>query len=229
MWDYETVLQQLEQTGQCCPFTHGDQLESCDGYSCSNLQISSILDASKRNLQHGKECIDKDSDKPNQQQVKLMELGYKTQMGQRRSKTLTEQNDETDDLPKEEEGIRKRRRRSQRLNIKARLIRLRDRILNNRISSFSRSLKRMRSVTETNLDRRSKYIGVSKSSVHWQALINVKKVKKYIGTFSDEIQAARVYDLYAVALQGQKASLNFNYTPQEMLETVENYIQHQRV
>mmetsp|Transcript_17518 Transcript_17518/g.19703 ORF Transcript_17518/g.19703 Transcript_17518/m.19703 type:complete len:111 (-) Transcript_17518:199-531(-) len=31
--------------------------------------------------------------------------------------------------------------------------------------------------------RRSQYVGVSKNGGHWQALINVGKHKKYIGTF----------------------------------------------
>mmetsp|Transcript_16055 Transcript_16055/g.15776 ORF Transcript_16055/g.15776 Transcript_16055/m.15776 type:complete len:136 (-) Transcript_16055:31-438(-) len=115
---------------------------------------------------------------------------------------------------------------SQKLDIKQKLISLRWRILNQYVSVFVSSKKKAKSVTKKNLKRRSKYIGVSKNNANWQALINVNQIKKYIGTFTNEIQAARAYDLYSVAMKGEEASLNFDYTPSDMLERIQYFLEH---
>ncbi len=44
----------------------------------------------------------------------------------------------------------------------------------------------------------------------------VEKVKRYIGNFTEEIQAARVYDMALIVNRGhlrRKLKLNFDYTP----------------
>jgi len=44
----------------------------------------------------------------------------------------------------------------------------------------------------------------------------VEKVKRYIGNFKDEIEAAKVYDKALIINRGhlkRKLKLNFNYTP----------------
>ncbi|CAI2381548.1 unnamed protein product [Moneuplotes crassus] len=115
---------------------------------------------------------------------------------------------------------------SQKLDIKQKLISLRWRILNQYVSVFVSSKKKAKSVTKKNLKRRSKYIGVSKNNANWQALINVNQIKKYIGTFTDELQAARAYDLYSVAMKGEEASLNFDYTPSDMLERIQYFLEY---
>ncbi|CAI2373568.1 unnamed protein product [Moneuplotes crassus] len=125
--------------------------------------------------------------------------------------------------------LEKRKRKTDEVDIRQSLLKLRTRLLNNSISGFSASSKKARSVTKKNLRRRSKYIGVSKNNSNWQALVNVDQVKRYIGTFTNELEAARTYDLYSVAIREEEASLNFSYTSQQMLEQVDHYLQHNRI
>mmetsp|Transcript_31038 Transcript_31038/g.30587 ORF Transcript_31038/g.30587 Transcript_31038/m.30587 type:complete len:177 (-) Transcript_31038:24-554(-) len=152
----------------------------------------------------------------------------------------SEQNDETifnakETKPEESEDtkrakkILKRKKRSNGLDIRQSLLNLRDHILNKSITEFACTKKKAKMATKNNLERRSQYIGVSRNNSNWQALINVNRVKKYIGTFSNEIQAARAYDLHSAAVRGEEASLNFSYTPQEMLETIEHFLTHNSI
>ena len=64
--------------------------------------------------------------------------------------------------------------------------------------------------------RRSKYRGVSKNGNNWQVLIMVKKKKKYLGSFSNEEEAAKVYDKFALQSHGIKAKTNYDYTKEEL-------------
>lgn len=64
--------------------------------------------------------------------------------------------------------------------------------------------------------RGSRYRGVSKNGKQWQVLIMIKKKKKYLGSFSSEEDAARVYDTFALLYQGNKAKTNYNYTKEEI-------------
>ncbi|CAI2383466.1 unnamed protein product [Moneuplotes crassus] len=136
---------------------------------------------------------------------------------------------ETPNGPQESEVIKKRRRRSTKLEIKSKLIRVRAQILKKGISAFYSSPKKARGNLPGNSNRRSKYIGVSKNNVHWQALINIGRAKKYIDIFACEQEAARTYDLYAIALKGVKAGLNFDYTTEEMISMIDSYLKHKRV
>ena len=52
--------------------------------------------------------------------------------------------------------------------------------------------------------RGSKYRGVSKNGSQWQVLIMVKKKKRYIGSFSNEEEAAKAYDKVALQHHGKK-------------------------
>ncbi|CAI2374986.1 unnamed protein product [Moneuplotes crassus] len=125
--------------------------------------------------------------------------------------------------------IKKRKSRADAIDIKPGLLELRKQILDNKNKStteFTRSTKKTRFASKTTHGRRSKYIGVSKNNIHWQALINVDRKKKYIGTFIDEVEAARAYDIYSLAIKGKEACLNFDYTVQEMLENIEYYLTH---
>eukprot|EP00344_Euplotes_crassus_P011282 CAMPEP_0196997208 /NCGR_PEP_ID=MMETSP1380-20130617/2877_1 /TAXON_ID=5936 /ORGANISM="Euplotes crassus, Strain CT5" /LENGTH=168 /DNA_ID=CAMNT_0042413369 /DNA_START=190 /DNA_END=693 /DNA_ORIENTATION=- len=107
------------------------------------------------------------------------------------------------------------------LDISDKLMALRTSLLEQSITGFTSSQKKAKSVNKKYLKRRSKYIGVSRNNANWQALINVNKSKKYIGTFADELEAARAYDLYSVAIRGKEASLNFDYSAEEILERIE--------
>ncbi|CAI2382744.1 unnamed protein product [Moneuplotes crassus] len=125
--------------------------------------------------------------------------------------------------------LRKRRRNTKELNITERLTDLRLRILSGYVTKFTCSAKKAKSTHKKNLRRRSKYIGVSRNNSNWQALLNVDQIKKYIGTFTNELQAARAYDIYSVAMRGEEASLNFNYSGEEMLERIEYFLEHKTI
>jgi len=64
--------------------------------------------------------------------------------------------------------------------------------------------------------RSSKYRGVSKNGNQWQVLIMVNKSKAYIGTYSSENIAARIYDIIAIKNRGIKARTNFVYSKNQM-------------
>jgi hypothetical protein len=64
--------------------------------------------------------------------------------------------------------------------------------------------------------RGSRYRGVSKNGSQWQVLIMVKKKKRYLGSFSNEEEAARAYDKVALQHHGIKAKTNYDYTKEEL-------------
>ena len=66
--------------------------------------------------------------------------------------------------------------------------------------------------------RGSRYRGVSKNGSQWQVLIMVKKKKRYLGSFSNEEEAARAYDKVALQHHGTKAKTNYDYTKEEVKE-----------
>ena len=67
-----------------------------------------------------------------------------------------------------------------------------------------------------NKPRASKFRGVSKNGNQWQVLIMVNKKKRYLGSFLNEEEAARVYDKVALQNHGHKAKTNFDYTKEEI-------------
>jgi len=71
--------------------------------------------------------------------------------------------------------------------------------------------------------RSSKYRGVSKNGNQWQVLIMANKEKKYIGSYTTELEAARAYDKVALQSHGHKAKTNFDYTPDEIKQIQNEY------
>ena len=67
-----------------------------------------------------------------------------------------------------------------------------------------------------NTKRGSRYRGVSKNGNLWQVLIMHKKHNFYIGSFSSEEIAARVYDIKSYELKGNNAKTNFVYSDNEL-------------
>jgi hypothetical protein len=64
--------------------------------------------------------------------------------------------------------------------------------------------------------RGSRYRGVSRNGNQWQVLIMVSKKKRYVGSYSNEEEAARAYDKVALQNHGTKAKTNFDYADEEV-------------
>ena len=69
--------------------------------------------------------------------------------------------------------------------------------------------------------RGRKYRGVSKNGRHWQVSIMIKKKKMYMGSYSNEDEAARVYDKVALQYHGNKAITNYDYTKDQIEKLLE--------
>ena len=121
--------------------------------------------------------------------------------------------------------LQKRKRRSTKIEIRSKLSKLKRFIQTSKVPVyFQSSIKKTRGEPGDRSGRRSKYIGVSKNNTNWQALININNFKKYIGTFVSEIEAARSYDLYSVAIQKNKALTNFSYSGSDMIEMIDYFL-----
>jgi hypothetical protein len=57
----------------------------------------------------------------------------------------------------------------------------------------------------------SKYRGVSRNGSNWQVLIMANNSKYYIGSYTSEELATRVYDIHEIKMRGIKARTNFPY------------------
>ena len=78
---------------------------------------------------------------------------------------------------------------------------------------YSNNFQKSKKILFINVGRRrSKYRGVSKNGNQWQVLFMVNKNKSYVGTYTSEDFAARVYDIMAIKNRGNKAKTNFIYS-----------------
>lgn len=81
--------------------------------------------------------------------------------------------------------------------------------------------------------RGSRYRGVSRNGNQWQVkefyflfiflnkvLIMVNKKKRYVGSYSNEEEAARAYDKAALQNHGGKAKTNFDYVDDELKKII---------
>ena len=71
--------------------------------------------------------------------------------------------------------------------------------------------------------RRSRYIGVLRNRSKWQVLLNEGKVKKYIGTYPTEKEAAIVNDFYSIGINGLAAKTNFSYNSSQIAWMITSY------
>jgi hypothetical protein len=69
--------------------------------------------------------------------------------------------------------------------------------------------------------RGSRFSGVSKNGSQWQVLIMVRKKKRYLGSFSNEEEAARAYDKVALQNHGNKAKTNYDYSKEEIEKIIQ--------
>jgi len=83
-------------------------------------------------------------------------------------------------------------------------------LLNN--YSTSRNIKKTKNINFVIRNKTSsKYRGVSRNGSNWQVLIMANNKKYYIGNYSSEELAARIYDIHAIKMRGIKARTNFPY------------------
>ena len=76
--------------------------------------------------------------------------------------------------------------------------------------------------------RRSQYIGVLRNRDKWQVLLNEGKIKKYIGTYESEKEAAIVNDFYSIGINGRCAKTNFSYNQDKVLSMISSYFDNNR-
>ena len=122
--------------------------------------------------------------------------------------------------PKKE--IIKRRRRNSTIDVESSFEDLLSLIENGSLQYILGRIKH-RSTFEPPKSRSSNYFGVSRNGENWQALIKCGKIKKYVGTFGSEREAAISYDFYAIWLHLSKAKTNFTYDSQLIIEMIQSY------
>lgn len=64
---------------------------------------------------------------------------------------------------------------------------------------------------------------------NWQALVVVKTLKIYLGTFVDEKEAAVMYDFYSILGHRDSAKVNFDYTYREILAMMDSFLAQGKV
>ena len=83
--------------------------------------------------------------------------------------------------------------------------------------STSRAIKKLKKINFLIRKKRSsKYRGVSKNGSKWQVLIMINNRKYYIGNYSSEELAARIYDIEAIKARGRNARTNFAYDNEQL-------------
>ena len=92
--------------------------------------------------------------------------------------------------------------------------------------SFSHWRKSLRGLYHGISKRRSKFIGVLKNGRRYQVLINEGRTKRYIGTFSSELEAATVHDFYAIGINGREAKTNFSYDCEKVTAMIRSYFKN---
>ncbi|CAI2367173.1 unnamed protein product [Moneuplotes crassus] len=222
MHDYSSIIKELNSI-YCMGKIEPEETSLSNYCLClsgsSPTKFQNVLENNAKctEIVQEKDCNTKST--PQAPDNNTIQAKYQTSLSE--GETMTEESKQTrNPLP----VLKKRKRKTYELDIRPNLVKLRAHILNKHVSGFVSQSKKAKCSNKRPLSRRSRYIGVSRNNENWQALINVGKVKKYIGTFVDELEAAKAYDLYSVAIRGEDASLNFDYTAEEMLERIEYYL-----
>ena len=75
-------------------------------------------------------------------------------------------------------------------------------------------------------NRQSKFIGVSRNGNFWQVLKNFNQKKKYVGGYTEELEAAICYDFYSMLTDTEQARTNFDYSIDLLKEMIERFLQN---
>ena len=54
--------------------------------------------------------------------------------------------------------------------------------------------------------------------------VEYQERKIYIGTYTNELEAAKVFDFYSILLNNITATTNFDYTKKDIIEMIENFV-----
>ena len=84
-------------------------------------------------------------------------------------------------------------------------------VINDRNSSFEKKKNIFKIITKS-----SRYKGVTKNKKKWQAYIRIKNKNIYLGSYSSEKTAAKIYDIMLIKKNGIKAKTNFKYTRRQI-------------
>ena len=91
--------------------------------------------------------------------------------------------------------------------------------------STARAIKKFKKIKFIITKKRSsKYRGVSKNGSKWQVLMMINNKKCYLGNYSSEDLAARIYDIQAIKSWGIKARTNFVYDNNQIKKIYNNKI-----
>ena len=55
--------------------------------------------------------------------------------------------------------------------------------------------------------------------------VEYQERKTYIGTYTNELEAVKVFDFYSILLNNITATTNFDYTKKDIIEMIENFFQ----
>ena len=84
-----------------------------------------------------------------------------------------------------------------------------------KIKNTNKFINKKRNIFKTS-NKISRYRGVSLNKNKWQAYIWMNKKNTYLGTYSCEKMAAKIYDVIAIKKSGFKAKTNFKYNSNEI-------------
>lgn len=125
---------------------------------------------------------------------------------------------------RDESSLKSRKKRISLPDLRDSIVQLLKMLDNHQINGFRSCEKIERKNSKHLSGRQSKFIGVSKNGNYWQVLKNFNKVKKYIGGYTNELEAAIAYDFYSMVIDHKRARTNFSYTKEEVKEMVNQFV-----
>lgn len=124
----------------------------------------------------------------------------------------------------EKQQIKRRKKRIRLPDLTENIRRLLKKMDNKSIAGFRKSRKIDRKSSKHLSNRQSDYIGVSRNGNYWQVLKNFNQVKKYVGGYTEELEAAISYDFYSMVIDGEQARTNFDYSINLVKEMIDTFL-----